>query len=916
MFAKLLTGFSKKAFLVLVSAILMGTSSFAQDTIGRTLVDSTLVQTINNIVDTIGRTPVDSTLAQKINNLADTIISKTSDLGLGANVDYKSKDSIRFDMNTSQVFMYGDAEINYQTIDLDAAFIKIVFGTNELIAEGVKDTNGVLVGNPVFTEDEKPIKSKYIKYNYKTKKGFIRNAITEDGEGFLHGTEIQKLANDEILVNHGFFTTCSNEDHPHFEFRFNKSKVIPGKKIITGPAYLVIEGVPTPLAVPFGMFPNKTGQRSGIIMPTYGESANRGFFLENGGYYWAINDYLDFKITGDIYTRGSWAISPVVNYIKKYKYRGSLDLSYAINYTGDDNEDKSKDFSIRWSHSQDPKARPNGQLTANVNIMSSKFNTFNPTTTNDFLSSTFQSSISYQTNIAGKYRFTANASHSQNTQTKMVTVSLPEISFSVNQFYPFRKKGKVGQFKWYDNISVNYTLNAKNTVNVADSLLFSSESLRQMKNGIKHSIPISGNFKLLNVLNLNTTAQFTNRTYFNRQEKQWVTDDSETGGALVTDTVGGLYNVFDFGFSANLSTKIYGQKNFKESSPLRAIRHVITPSIGFSYTPDFSSDNWGYYDYYYTNDDHTDSTQYSYYSNGLYGKPSGSEQGSINFRIENNLEIKVRSRKDTITGTKKISLIDNFSISTSYNMVSDSLNWAPIQMSGRTKLFKKLDLNYSSTWSLYAVDSSGYPINTFSWKANKKLLRISNSSWRFGLSFKLQSKKKGAGGSSGGKGKGKGGGPNEAGEGGEDEFVEIADRKSKTATPNELRNINEHPEQYIDWTIPWTVNISYNFNYTNSFDYNNMVKTKSPKIVQTLGLDGNVSITPKWKFEFRTGYDFENKKVSYTEFRILRDLHCWHMSFNWIPTGTRKSWSFTLNVKASVLQDLKLDKKKDFRDNY
>ena len=899
MFAKLLTGFNRKVFLVLVSAILLGISSFAQDT--------------------ISRMPMDSTLVQTINNLADTIISRASSVGLGANVDYKSKDSIRFDMNTSQVFMYGDAEINYETIDLDAAFIKIVFGSNELIAEGVKDTNGVLVGNPVFTEDEKPIKSKYIKYNYKTKKGFIRNAITEDGEGFLHGTEIQKLANDEILVSHGAFTTCSNEEHPHFEFRFNKSKVIPGKKIITGPAYLVIEGVSTPLAVPFGMFPNKTGQRSGIIMPTYGESANRGFFLENGGYYWAINDYLDFKITGDIYSRGSWAISPVVNYIKKYKYRGSLDLSYAINYTGDDNEDKSKDFSIRWSHSQDPKARPNGQFSANVNIMSSKFNTFNPSTTNDFLSSTFQSSVSYQTNIAGKYRFTANASHSQNTQTKIVTVSLPEISFSVNQFYPFRKKGKVGQFKWYDNISVNYTLNAKNTVNVADSLLFSSTTLKQMKNGIKHSIPISSNFKLLKVLNLNTTAQFTNRTYFNRVEKEWVTEDlggGETNSYLKEDTVGGIRNVFDFGFSANLQTKIYGQKNFKESSPLRAIRHVITPSVGFSYTPDFSSDGWGYYDYYYTDDDRTDSTKYSYYDNGLYGKPSGNEQGSINFRIENNLEIKVRSRKDTITGTKKISLIDNFNISTSYNLVADSLNWAPIQMSGRTKLFKKLDLNYSSTWSLYTTDSSGRPINTFNWTAHKKLLRIANSSWRFGLSFKLQSKKKGSGGSSGGKGKGKKGESNEEGEGSEDEFVEIADRKSKTATPNELRNINDHPEQYIDWTIPWTVNIRYNFNYTNSFDYNNMVKTKSPKIVQTLGVDGNVSITPKWKFEFRTGYDFENKKVSFTEFRILRDLHCWHMSFNWIPIGTRKSWSFTLNVKASVLQDLKLDKKKDFRDNY
>lgn len=899
MFAKLLTGFNKKAILVLFTTILWGVMAHGQDTIPSRVIDSsTLIKTINNVVD--------------------TIIARASDLGLDANVEYESKDSIIFDMKTSKVYMYGDAEILYDQIDLDAAYIRIEFSTNELIAEGVQDSTGKLIGNPVFKEADKTYNSKYMKYNYRTKKGYIRDVVTEEGEGFLHGKTILKLKDDAINISQGTYTTCTNPEHPHFGFTFTKAKVIPNKKIITGPATLVVEGVPTPLTIPFIMFPINPGQRSGIIMPTYGESPKRGFFLEGGGYYWGISDYLDLKITGDIYSRGSWSLSPKVNYVKKYKYRGSLSLSYAINKTGADNEDERKDFSIMWSHNQDAKARPNGLFSANVNIKSSKFNALNPTSTKEFLSNTFQSSISYQTKIAGKYRLTANASHSQNTQTKMVNISLPEVSFTMNQFYPFRKKGKVGQFKWYDNISMNYSMNAKNTVNIADSLLFSSEALTQMRNGIKHSVPISSNIKILKAFNLTTTAQLTNRTYFSRIEQEWITDiaeDSTSNSYIQKDTVGGFYNVFDFRFSANLSTKIYGQVDFKQTSALRAIRHVITPTIGFTYTPDFSKEKWGYYDYRYTNDEHTDSTRYSYYERQLFGTASSREQGSVTFSISNNLEIKVRNRKDTATGVKKIKIIESFTINTSYNMTADSLKWAPISLNGRTKLFKALNINYSASLDPYAVDSAGRKINTSEWKANRKLFRKTKSNWRFGFQLKLQSKKKSSGQSETGK-SGVKNGDFEGGEGGEFDHLKLSEKTLKTTTPYELRNINDHPEQYIDWTIPWVLNLSYNFNYTNNFKYENFEKIKTTKIVQTLGIDGNLSVTPKWKVEFRSGYDFENKKISFTEFRILRDLHCWHMSFQWIPNGQRKSWSFSLKVKASVLQDLKLDKKKDFRDNF
>ena len=328
-----------------------------------------------------------------------------------------------------------------------------------------------------------------MKYNYKTKKGFIRTVFTEDGDGYLHGKEVKKLANDEINVSHGSYTTCNNEEHPHFEFRFNKSKLIPNKKIITGPAYLVIEEVPTPLFIPFAMFPTQKGQRSGIVMPTYGESANRGFYLQNGGYYWGINDYVDFKLVGDIYSRGSWSLKPTLNYAVRYKYRGSFNFSYAINKIGDDDEG-SKDFKIRWSHSQDAKARPNGRFSANVNIVTQSFNQFNPVNTQDYLSNQFSSSISYQTTIAGKYQLNISGNHSQSTKTQMVTVSLPNVTFSANRFYPFRRKERVGKLKWYENISMNYSMDAKNSITIQDSLLFSPQALGQFRNGIKHSIPI------------------------------------------------------------------------------------------------------------------------------------------------------------------------------------------------------------------------------------------------------------------------------------------------------------------------------------------------------------------------------------------------------------------------------------------
>lgn len=831
--------------------------------------------------------------------------STSNSMGLDAKVEYVAKDSIRFDLKNKKVFLYNEAVIDYQKIKLEAADVKIHFTENLLIAEGVLDSVGKLIGKPIFTEDGHAYKSKFMKYNYKTKKAFIKDVFTEDGEGFMHGKTIKKLSDESINVSGGSFTTCSNEEHPHFEFRYKKSKVIPNNKIITGPAYLVIEDVPTPLFIPFGLFPSKTGQRSGIIIPTYGESTTRGIYLENGGYYWAINDYLDLKLTGDVYTYGSWSLKALTNYVKKYKYQGSLNLTYAINKERDSDASR-KDFAFRWNHSQDAKARPNGRFTANVNIVSSQYNVYNPTSTNDYLTSTFQSGISYQTKIAGKHSLTLNASHSQNTQTKMVNITLPEVNFSINRFYPFRKKDKVSGLKWYDNISVNYSLNAKNTVNMADSLLFKPGFVGKMQNGLNQNIPISLPIKLLKYFNLTTSINIKDRVYFSSLKKRAkfsLDEDNNFIPSIVTDTVSGVNNIFEYSFSSSLTTKIYGMLNFKKG-PIRAIRHVFTPSVSLSYTPDFSADKWGYYDYFYTDLAHTQKQKYSKFDRYLYGGPSDRESGSISFSFSNNLEMKVPSRKDTITGFKKVVLIENLSFSASYDLTKDSLNWSPISVSGRTTLFKKLTINYSSTWSPYAVDENGNKINQFEWDFRKKLARLESSRWSFGFNYKLSSKE----------GKKKNG-EKKDGDLGEGEI------SGKNKDSQEYQDILNNPDDYVDWSIPWSVNFSFSFSRNANLKYTRLLEEegkynidKTITKTQTLSINGDINITKKTKIGFRSGYDFVHKKVSYTSLNIYRDLHCWEMRFNWIPIGPRKSWNFTIAIKSTLLKDLKLEKRKDFRD--
>jgi lipopolysaccharide assembly outer membrane protein LptD (OstA) len=837
-------------------------------------------------------------------SLADSLQEKPKKFGLDNKVKYTAKDTIRFDIKAQKVYLDGDAQIEYGEISLKAAHIEIDFGKNQAYARGEPDSTGKMYGEPVFAEGDQKFDSEILTYNFDTKKGIIKSVTTKDGDGFLYGERIKRLPNERINIQKGWYTTCDAK-HPHFEFRYTKAQVIPNNKIISGPAYMVIEDVPVPLFLPFGLFPNKSGQRSGIIIPTFGEgSADRGFYLQNVGYYWGINDYMDFTVTGDIYTSGSWAIRPTLRYNQKYKFNGNFDFSYARNILGDrdapDTEIK-KDFSIRWTHSQDPKARPNSRFSASVNIVTSQFNEYNLATDQDYLSNTFQSSISYQTNWNNKYFLSLNASHSQNTIDRSMNITLPSFTFNTKQFFPLRREKPVGKLKWYENISLKYSVNADNRISTYDSLLFKPGWEDDFRYGAKHAIPLSTSLKVLKFFTLSPSLNYSEKWYPYSIRKTWTNDTlytatDTTAGYVRVDTINGFNAAREYSFSAGLSTRLYGMYQFN-SGPVMAIRHVITPSVSFSYNPDFGAESWGYYKTYQY-DTLGRTKRYSIFEGSLYGGPSDGKSGRVSFSLANNLEMKVRSKNDTITGFKKMVLIDNFSLNTSYDLARDSLNWSPLSISGRTVLFKKLNITYSSSWNPYAVDSSGRTYNKFEWEVNKRLFRMENSTWSFSLNYRLSS-------SDVAKKKGK-----------EVPAVKADDPALSQYSEQEIRDVLDNPDQYIDWNNAWSISFAYSLRFSNSPLYINYDRNDRRTQVQTVNITADLSVTPKWKVGFSSNYDIEAKKFAYSSVDISRDLHCWEMRFHWVPAGPRKSWNFGINVKASILKDLKYDRKKDFRDAY
>lgn len=882
----------------MLDTVLVDSSMKNDKPIDRQLSDTTGQQ----LGDTIGRQEGKMTVNQEDGALkqSDSIAqhSSKSKPFIDDKIDRSCNDSTIQDFRNNKIYYYGGAKVVYEDITIEAEFIEFDFEKRTVFAKGLTDSTGKLYGTPVFLEGDQKYNAETMTFNFDTKKGVITKVFTEDAMGYIHGSRIKKMEDNTINIKSGSYTTCSNPEHPHFEFHFGKAKVIPDDKIVTGPAYFKLEETPLPIGVPFGIFPNSKGQRNGLLIPSWGESANRGFYLENGGFYWGINENMDLQIVGDIYTRGSWAVKPTFRYNKRYAFNGSFSGSYAVNKIGSKGSadyDESTDFKVRWVHKQDPKARPKSSFSADVYIVSSNYNKYNAISSNEYLSNTFQSSIAYQTSIGSLFNFTANASHSQNTLTSVMTVTLPEMTLTMNRVYPFKNIGNQAKKRWYKDLYISYTANAKNYISMADSLYFKPGWLDNLQNGIQHRVPISMPVKLFKYITWTTSANLVDRMYFRYFEKQWVEDPTMPGGGyLKTDTINQFRNVFSFDVSSTLTTKLYGQVNFKKG-PIRAIRHVFTPSIGISYNPDFSKDFWNYYDTYY--DANGVEQLYSMFQGNIYGTPPSGEAGRINYSFGNNLEIKVPSKKDTITGMKKIKIIEDLSFSGSYDIAKDSLNFSYLSVSGRTTLFKNLSVRYSSIWDPYILDSLGKKqLNQFEWDVNKRLFRKNSVAWNFSLSYSLNNdtfkRNKGA--------------KNNATR----QF-----ESSPLASEEEMHDIRSHPEDYVDWSTQWSLSLSYNLTLSNNLSYINYLLQDNRKVIQTLGVNANVNLTPKWKVSVQTGWDFEMNRLSYTSFTVYRDLHCWEMRFNWIPIGTYKSWNFSINVKAAALQDLKLTKKKDYRDN-
>ena len=793
------------------------------------------------------------------NNPKDSLIAnnKNSNFSFEDEIIKDAKDSINIDLKNKKIFLYGNAKILYKDIKIEAGFIEIDWNTNLITAKPKLDTLGKKIQIPFFKEGEESFNAEEIKYNLKSKKGIIKQIKAKEGEGFILGDKVKKTENDILYLKNGDFTTCDH-DKPHFSIRSKKIKVIPGEKIITGPAYLRLFNFPTPLALPFGYFPNNQKKSTGLIFPSYGESANLGFFLKEGGYYFTLSDKADLSIKGDIYSKGSWGLKSLFRYKQRYKYSGNFDLSYGniINSEkGFPDYSVKKDFFVRWNHKQDAKANPTLQFSANINAGSSTYHRNNTFNSNEYLSNTFQSSVNLSKRWEGKpFSLSANLRHNQNTQTKIINLSLPDISFNMNRIFPFKNLGKKGKESWFHKIGVSYSSNLRNDVSIADSLLFSKESIKSFRNGIRHSIPISTSIKVLKYFTFSPRINYTERWYTNQINKSWNSTDS----TIITDTLNKFTRAGEYNITAGLNTKIYGLVQFKKGK-VKAIRHVITPNLSFSYKPDFSNSQYGYYKNVQSSTGNTE--EYSIMQNGIFGSPSKGKQGNIILNISNILEAKLNSKKDTIKSTKKIKIFENLNVGSSYNIFADSLNLNDINLNARTRFLDVIDFTFSSRYDPYVVNENfTNNVNKFELFENGRLARFTNANTTVGLT--------------------------------------ISNNTFKKKKEEEKEKNNK---------ISWSFNANYSLNYNKGYRSSEFSDT-----IQTLNFSGDLKISDKWKLNFQSGYDFDTKELTYSSINIYRDLHCWEMILNLIPLGYHRSYTFTIRVKAAILQDLKLERKRDW----
>lgn len=843
-------------------------------------------------------------------------------------VSYSAKDSITFDYTNSRAHLFGGSQVNYQNLQLTADDISLSLDSSLVHASGRPDSTGAIQGKPLFKQGEDEYEPDRISYNFKTRKAFISNVYTQEGEGFMQSREGKRDSSGVMYVQNGKYTTCDAE-HPHFYVSLTRAKMHPGKNVIFGPAYLVVEDVPLPLAIPYGFFPFSSSYKSGFIMPTYGDETTRGFYLRDGGYYFAINDKVDLKVLGEFYTKGSWGLSAQTNYKKRYRFGGNFYFSYQNTKEGEKNMPDysvSKSFKLTWSHRQDAKANPTQTFSASVNFATSSYERNNLTSMynpESYTQSTRTSSVSYSKSFS-KVGLTLSGTFnlSQNMRDSSISVTLPTLSISQSRFNPFKRKKAAGKERWYEKIAMSYTGTLANSINTKEDKLFHSSLVKDWRNGMRHQVPISASFSVLNYINVTPSFTFTDRMYTHKVMQGWDTERQD----VQRDTVYGFYNVYNYNMSISANTKLYGMYRpmpWFGGKKIAAIRHVFTPTVSFSYAPDFSQSRFGFYDSYVKTDanGNVSTVRYSPFSGMMYGTVGQGMTGSVTMDVANNIEMKVRTDKDS-TGYRKISLIDELGGSLSYNMAAKRRPWSDLNLRARIKLTKKYTYSMNAVFATYAYEKdengrvyvgdhtewSRGRFGRFQGTAQNITYSISNETFR-----KLFGKKHSTTTSD-----------DELDEElDEDEETDPTmqnvdpDRKKGKTGANQESNGDVDEDGYLKFSLPWSINIGYGVTIRENTQgrFNDKRMRYPYKLSHTLNISGNIRISEGWNINFSSGYDFNMHKLSMTTASLSRDLHCFQMSCSMV-ISPYTSYNFTFACKAGTLADaLKWKKQSSYSSN-
>lgn len=891
-----------------------------RDSLGNVVVDTTQMDSLERAIYRHNKVVDDSIRLDSLNR-------KRSG-GIEAPIEYTANDSLVYDARTQTAHLFGSSNVKYQNMDLASDKIYMSLDSSLVHATGTRDSSvkdGVK-NKPVFTMGQDKYETDTIAFNFKTKKAYIDNVYTEQEDGFLRGERSKRDSTGVIYLEHGRYTTC-DEEHPDFYIALSRARVRPGKDVVFGPAYLVVADVPLPLAIPYGFFPFTKHYSSGFIMPSYGDEQARGFYLKDIGYYFALSDKWDLKLLGEIYTRGSWGFSAASNYRKRYRYNGSFLFSYQDTKTGDKglpDYARQESFKIQWSHRQDSKANPYSSLAASVNFATSSYernnlnSLYNPQT---LTQSTRTSSVSWSTTFSSiGLTLSATANLSQNMRDSTLAVTLPDLNIAVSRFYPFKRKHAVGNERWYEKISMSYTGQIGNSINTKEDKFFKSNLIKEWRNGWNHEIPISGNFTLFNYLNVSPSFRFTDRMQSAKVERSWDTAKQ----VEVADTTYGFHNIYNWNFSMGMSTKLYGfwtpsRKIFGDK--IQAIRHVLTPQVTFSYAPDFGASRYGYWKTYQKTDadGNVSLVEYSPYSTGMFSVPGRGKTGSISFSLGNNLEMKVKSDKDS-TGVKRISLIDDLAINMSYNMAAKTRPWSDLGMNIRLKWWKNYTFNMNAVFATYAyeLDDQGRPyVGTHTEWGKGRFGRFQGMSQNisYTLTPEKLSKLFGGGGSRDDDKRRAGNGDDEGVDTDIESNVDEVMERGKHNARKEKSKASTDEDGYMAFSMPWSLTFGYGVTMRESNDINkfNYKKMRYPyKFSQTLNVSGNIRISDGWNISFSSGYDFESHEISMTTASLQRDLHCFNMSCE-VVLAPYTSYNFTFRCNAATLTDaLKYDKRSGY----